>query len=187
MKKVILLGDSIRLCGYGESVAKMLKDCGCTVWQPDENSRFAAYTLRQIFDHADEIRGSDAVHFNCGAWDICDLFGDGPFTDITSYTNTMLRIVRVLKNLGVKNIIFATTTPVRAESTHNKNETVRQYSDAVVPLLKAEGCVINDLYSLTSADIYRYISEDTIHLSPEGTSLCADATYKCIIGVLENG
>lgn len=186
MKKVVLLGDSIRLCGYGEKVAEMLENDGYTVWQPDENSRFSAYTLRQIFDHAKDIRGSEAVHFNAGAWDICNLFGDGPFTDIESYTRTMLRIVKVLKNLGVKKLIFATTTPVRAESAYNKNGTVKKYNDVIVPVLRSDGCAINDLYSLVNADIYRYVCEDTIHLSAEGTVLCAEATYDSITKAIDD-
>ena len=38
---------------------------------------------------------------------------------------------------------------------------------------KARGVRINDLNALLDADIYRYISEDNIHLSPEGIELCA--------------
>lgn len=186
MKKVVLLGDSIRLVGYGETVAKMLENDGYTVWQPDENSRFAAFTLRQIFNNANEIRGCDVVHFNAGAWDICELFNDGPFTDINSYVETMLRIVKVLKNYyGVKKLIFATTTPVRLESSHNNNEVVKKYNDVIVPILRNEGCEINDLYSIVNPDIYRYVSEDTIHLSIEGIELCSKATYQSIIKALD--
>lgn len=181
MKKVVLLGDSIRLCGYGKSVAEMLERDGYTVWQPDENSRFCQFTLRQLFDRAAEIKDSDVVHFNAGAWDICELFDDGPFTDIDTYISTMRRIAKVPKNLGVKKVIFATTTPVRAESSHNNNDFVKKYNDTIVPILESDGCAINDLYSLVNADIYRYICEDTIHLSDEGTALCATATYDCII------
>ncbi len=180
MKKVILLGDSIRLVGYGEVVAEMLAKNGCDVWQPDDNSRFCQFTLRQIFDHAAKIQDSDVVHFNCGAWDICELFGDGPFTDMETYVRTMRRIVKVLKKLGVKQIIFATTTPVRPESTHNRNEVVRNYNEVIVPILQAEGCRINDLYALVAPDIERFIRDDTIHLSDEGTALCAKATVDAI-------
>ena len=34
MKKVVLLGDSIRLIGYGKRVEELLGD-QCTVWQPE--------------------------------------------------------------------------------------------------------------------------------------------------------
>ena len=38
MKKVVLLGDSIREIGYGTKVPELLKD-EFTVWQPEENWR----------------------------------------------------------------------------------------------------------------------------------------------------
>ena len=82
MKKVVLLGDSIRLIGYGQKVAETLKE-ECEVWQPDDNCRFAKYTLRMLFDFQNEIKGADVIHWNNGRWDVCDIFGDGkPFTTL---------------------------------------------------------------------------------------------------------
>ena len=49
MKKIILLGDSIRL-SYQNRVTELLGS-DYTVWGPDDNSRFAAYTLRMLFDY----------------------------------------------------------------------------------------------------------------------------------------
>ena len=43
MKRVVLLGDSIRLIGYGTKVPELLGD-GYEVWQPEDNGRFAQYT-----------------------------------------------------------------------------------------------------------------------------------------------
>ena len=40
MKKVVLLGDSIRLIGYGTKVPEMLGP-EYTVWQPSDNGRYA--------------------------------------------------------------------------------------------------------------------------------------------------
>ena len=39
MKKVVLLGDSIRLIGYGKKVPEMLGD-NYTVFQSEDNCRF---------------------------------------------------------------------------------------------------------------------------------------------------
>ena len=153
MKKVVLIGDSIRLIGYGGPVAERLSP-ELEVWQPDDNCRFAQYTLR-------------------GLWDICHLFGDGEFTPIDEYVSTMLRIARILKSRA-KTVIFATTTPVRPENLHNKNEVIEAYNAALVPRLVEMGVVINDLYTPISKDIYRFICEDTIHLSEEGIKLSAD-------------
>ena len=77
MKRVVLLGDSIRLLGYGKRVPALLGE-EFVVWQPEANGMYAQNVLRQLFDNADRIREADAVHFNAGLWDVCDLFGDGP-------------------------------------------------------------------------------------------------------------
>ena len=69
MKKVTLLGDSIRLIGYGTRVPELL--CNeYEVFQPDDNCRFAKYTLRMLFDYKEQIKGSDVIHWNNGLWDI---------------------------------------------------------------------------------------------------------------------
>lgn len=47
--KVTLIGDSIRMIGYGKLVPELLGD-EYEVYQPNENGRFAKYTLRGLFD-----------------------------------------------------------------------------------------------------------------------------------------
>ena len=47
--KVTLLGDSIRLIGYGLKVPELLGE-EFEVFQPGDNCRFAKYTLRGLFD-----------------------------------------------------------------------------------------------------------------------------------------
>ena len=172
MKKVILLGDSIRQIGYGTMVPELLKD-EFEVWQPDDNCRFAYHTLRNLFDRRDIIKDADIIHWNNGLWDVCELFGDGEFTPIDEYVDIMLRLARLLKERA-KTVIFATTTPVRPENVHNKNETIKAYNEALVPRLVEMGIVINDLYTPLSEDVYKYISDDTIHLSEDGIALATD-------------
>ena len=172
MKKVVLIGDSIRLIGYGTPVAKRLEN-EFDVWQPDDNCRFAQYTLRGIWDWQEGIRNADIIHWNNGLWDICHLFGDGEFTPIDEYIDIMLRLARLFKERA-STVIFATTTPVRPENLHNKNEVIEAYNAALVPKLLEIGIVINDLYAPLSKDVYRFICDDTIHLSEEGIALASD-------------
>ena len=172
MKKVVLIGDSIRLIGYGKPVAERLKD-EFEVWQPEDNCRFAQYTLRGMWDWQEGIRGADIIHWNNGLWDVCELFGDGEFTPKDEYVDTMLRIARILKERA-STVIFATTTPVRPENRHNKNETIEAYNEDLVPKLRELGVVINDLYTPISSDLYKYICDDTIHLSEAGAELAGE-------------
>ena len=178
MKKVVLIGDSIRLIGYGKPVAERLSD-SFEVWQPDDNCRFAQYTLRGLWEWKDGIRGADIIHWNNGLWDVCEIFGDGEFTPIDEYVSTMLRVARLFKERA-STVIFATTTPVRPENTHNKNEVIEAYNAALVPKLREIGIIINDLYTPLAADLYKYIGNDTIHLSEDGIALCADMVTEVI-------
>ena len=178
MKKIVLIGDSIRMIGYGNPVAERLSD-EFEVWQPDDNCRFAKYTLRGLWDWQDGIRGADIIHWNNGLWDVCSLFGDGEFTPVEEYVEIMLRLARLFLQRA-KTVIFATTTPVRPENPHNKNETIEAYNKALIPKLLELGIVINDLYTPLSLDVYKYISDDLIHLSEEGISLAAQMVESVI-------
>ena len=170
MKKVVLLGDSIRLLGYGTVLPEMLKD-EFEVWQPTENCRFAQYLLRGLFDWRTQMKGAEIVHFNAGHWDLYEPFGDGTFTPLEDYVKTVVRIARILQSRH-KTVIFATTCPTRSES----NELVIAYNAAVVLELQKMGVIINDLYTAAS-DTERCIrADDLIHLTEEGSRICAEQT-----------
>ena len=181
MKKVTLLGDSIRL-GYGPRVAELLGP-EVTVYQPEDNCRFAKYTLRMLFDERERIEGSDVIHFNCGMWDICNLFGDGTFTDKQEYVSCMLRVAEQLKKLG-KHLIFATTTPVLEGNPYNRNEDIEAFNAAIVPLFVAEGIRIDDLYTPVFPERARLIrADDKLHLNEAGIEFCAERVAAAISAV----
>lgn len=172
MKKVVLLGDSIRL-GYGGRVCELLGS-DYTAWQPDDNCRFAAYTLRMLFDYREQMMGADVIHFNCGLWDMCDLFGDGPFTPVDVYVEQMVRIAAILKSYAPNGtVIFATTTPPSPEMWGHDIERVRAYNAAVVAALEPLGIVINDLFTPVAEDVEHMICEDLIHSTPYGVEVLA--------------
>ena len=180
MKKVTLLGDSIRMMGYGVPVADALKSRGIEVFQPEENCRFAKYTLRLLFESAEQIKGSDVIHWNNGLWDVSDLFGDGRFTPADEYVRDMLRIADNLLKI-TPNVIFATTTPVRDGYPYQTCEDIERLNAEIVPLLRAKGIAINDLYSCVSADRERFVrADDMIHLTDEGAQMCAEKVLEMI-------
>ena len=185
MKKVVLLGDSIRLIGYGKKVPALLGDA-YTVWQPEDNCRFVQYTMRGVMhEWQEQMAGADVIHWNNGLWDVCDLAGDGPFTPKEVYADFVLRTLRVLKRI-TPNIIFATTTPVDSENHFNSNPVIEAYNAFIVPKLEAEGVVINDLYALVAPDIDRFIrKDDHIHLTDDGIDVCASAVAAKIRALAE--
>ena len=177
MKKIILLGDSIRL-SYGNRVRELLGE-GYTVWQPEDNCRFASYTLRMLFDYKAQLEGADVIHFNCGLWDMCDLFGDGPFTPLEVYVEQMVRIAKILKTYAPV-VIFAATTPPSPKMWGHDLDRVRAYNAAAMAALEPLGVLFDDLFTPVAEDIDRMISEDYLHASPYGVEILANRGADCI-------
>ena len=171
-KKVVLLGDSIRLWGYGTKVPELLSE-EYDVVQPEDNCRFTKYTLRGLFDWGELLRGADIIHWNNGLWDATELFEDGTFTTEEEYISDITRIARVLKKITPK-VIFATTTPVWDEFEYTHNDKIDRFNEIIIPVLKNEGVIINDIGSAVKCDVHKYVKEcDKIHLSDEGIDLCS--------------
>ncbi|MBQ4112115.1 MAG: hypothetical protein IJD38_04885 [Clostridia bacterium] len=177
MKKIILLGDSIRL-SYQNSVRELLGP-DFAVWGPDDNCRFASYTLRMLYDYREQLKDADLIHFNCGLWDMCDLFGDGPFTPIEVYAEQMVRIAKILKTYAPV-VIFAATTPPSPKMWGHDMERVRAYNAAAAAALEPLGILFDDLFTPVAEDIDRMISEDLLHASPYGVEILADRVADCI-------
>ncbi len=186
-KKIVLLGDSIRLIGYGTKVPSMLGE-EYEVYQPDDNCRFVKYTLRGLFEWRDNLIGADVIHWNNGLWDTSTgLFDDGgkPFTDENEYVANMLRVAEELKKLAPR-VIFATTTPVHPEYEYNDNAVIRRYNAVLVPKLRQMGLEINDLHAIVAEHWREYIREDDkIHLTEAGACACAEKVCQAIRGGTE--
>ncbi len=68
MKRVLLLGDSIRM-GYDSMVKELLSD-KYEVFFPEDNGRFSSYTLWQMNQCFKNEGSFDLVHWNNGYWDM---------------------------------------------------------------------------------------------------------------------
>ena len=176
MKKVTLLGDSIRYIGYGPKVPEVLGE-EFEVFQPNENCRFALYTYALLHQIRKPMENCDIVHWNNGIWDIADCYGEGPFTPKELYVETMLKLAKILKERA-KIVIFATSTPIvegvlsYGINTIKDNAIIREYNAAVVPELEKMGIIINDLYSFVEPNMDEFICEDKCHLSEKGIEAC---------------
>ena len=69
MKKALLLGDSIRM-GYDDMVRGLLAGRAEVLYDPEDNGRFAAYTLWQANQLLRAHGPVDVVHWNNGYWDM---------------------------------------------------------------------------------------------------------------------
>ena len=183
MKKVLLLGDSIRI-GYQKDVTQLLEGEYEVVYSED-NGRFAAYTLwqaNQMFKHHGPF---DLVHFNKGYW---DMNVEAPMTEaihpVEEYKSFLRRIVALCRQQGAQ-VVFATTVPILeagaagdntgVEGTINySNEWVKEYNAAAVELMEELAVPVNDLYALCMEDDRRYKCDDLLHLTAEGSRRCAE-------------
>ena len=175
MKKVMLIGDSIRL-GYQAKVTALLAG-EATITGPEENCRFSAYTLFKLSAWVPDD-DFDVIQWNNGQWDTCYMPDGKIHTLLADYLELQERIATILLK-KTKRLIFATTTPAWPEqftrALHNprRNEDISAYNSAAGAQLGRFGVEINDLYSPIVADIKRYISGDMVHLTEAGTDLCA--------------
>lgn len=182
-KKITLLGDSIRLIGYGTKLPELLGE-DFTVFQPNENCRFSKYTLREVMvSWADGIANSDVIHWNNGLWDTMD-HGEGVLTSEEEYVANMIRIAEILKKRAGK-VIFATTTPVAPEYQYSNIDRIKRYNAILVPELEKRGIIINDMYSFVQPNIDTYIrKDDHIHLTKAGIWACAEHVKEVILNNL---
>ena len=184
MKKVMLIGDSIRL-SYRTEVAKLLAD-SATVIGPDDNCRYSSYTLFSLSAWVPDD-DFDVIQWNNGQWDTCYMLDGKIHTPLASYLELQERIANILLK-KTKRLIFATTTPVWPEMFESRsinprrNEDISEYNCAVTKLLSKQGVEINDLYSSVNEDIKRFISADMVHLTEAGVHLAAKRVADKMVG-----
>ncbi len=176
MKKIFLIGDSIRM-GYDKYVKDALAKVA-EVSYPEENSRFAEYVLRYAHGWKKDLSlddDIDLVHWNAGLWDCLELFGDEPLTSLQYYGEAIFRIHKRLRMLFPKaKIVFATSTAViegKAKEFIRHNAIIEKYNERAIEALADTDCVINDLYALTSKLPESYHSDATHYYTPEATEL----------------
>ena len=177
MKKVLLIGDSVRM-GYDKYVKDALSGVA-EVCYPKENCKMAVYVLRFLQEWMEFEKWDndfDIVHWNAGLWDVLELYGDEPLTPINVYADYVKRIDKRIRLLFPKaKVVFTTSTPVIEEKCldwfSRKNATIKAYNDAAINALKEIGSdtIINDLYSLCEKFPNDYHSDAVHFYTPKAT------------------
>ena len=189
MKKILLIGDSIRM-GYDKYV-KMSFEGVAEVKYPEENCRFTTYVIRQMIEWKNRLYPEgdvDLVHINAGLWDTLRMEDGEMLLSIEEYEKNMDRIFKLLKlYFPSAKFIFATSTPVVEKHfgvLKRRNSDVEAYNAVASQIAISHGAVINDLYSLMAAAPEEYHSDVTHYYSKEGTRLITDQVLSTIEGVL---
>ena len=178
LKKVLLLGDSRRQ-GYEPLVRKRLEG-KAEVFGPEENGRWAGYTLNSLRFWIPGFPGTpDVVHWNCGLWDLGDDYQIGrPFSLPEEYESAVERTVIVLRKLWPEvKIVFATTMP----TTNPDTSGIVAYNGIIRKVAEKYGIEVDDLFALMHDKMVTYDRGDHLHLNEEGNAMVAAQ----VAGVIE--
>ena len=180
MKKLVLIGDSIRL-HYQPLVMRELAT-EALVWGPAENCRTSADILANakewILDHSPDI-----VHINCGMHDLrIDPGVSTRQVSIEDYAANLDEIFALIGGGGQRTLIWATLTPLN-ERRHQRSRPSRRYesdvalyNETALNLARKHGATINDLHrSVAEAGSDRLLSSDGVHFTEEGYGFLATA------------
>ena len=189
MKKVVLLGDSIRL-SYWKRVRELLADI-CEVYAPEENCAYTLHTIRQAKVWFTKWGHVDLIHYNTGIWDHHrNGVDEEPLSSPEQYLYLNRRLHRYLAGRGDR-LIWATSIPageeyyqcgtrdLLAETREIWNDEIALYNGITAAWLSHQGVKINDLHALVSAHP-EYIGDDGIHLTAEGVEAAAQQTAAAI-------
>ncbi len=182
MKKVLLIGDSIRQ-SYQPHVEELLKDVAVVVG-PEDNCKFAKYTTWYIKAWFDELGTPDAIHWNNGIWDAYTQNAEiGVFTTLEDYVRDLARTLVEMRKV-CSSIVWASTTPVDDRFAFLDNATVDRYNAAAAGLMNRNGIPIHDLNAVLRDPRGDFFAEDHLHLSEKGRRACARSVADAVRKVL---
>ena len=187
MKKILLIGDSIRI-GYDKSVKKSLEGIA-EVYFPEENCRFACYVLRYVPEYA-RLSGDDrfdVIHWNAGLWDCLRMCEEEPQTPLEVYGYYIERICQRIKKLFPEAaVIFATSTSVLTEQMSptfiRYNSDIEAYNNLAVEIVKKYGFAVNDLYA-ASCTLPKDAHSDPVHYY---TPVATEVFTKQVLSSIKN-
>jgi hypothetical protein len=174
VKKILLLGDSIRL-GY----------CGCVrdelagyanVFYPEDNCRYTQYTMVNL-DSWLNLAGApgefDLVHWNNGHWDAACWNGEAIQLNPPDQYAVMLERIhgRLRAACPRARIVFALTTAMNPDGSQSRNRRtnadIERHNAAARAVMDRLGVPVNDLYAVTKNFAASYYL-DHAHLVDEG-------------------
>ncbi len=164
MKQILLLGDSLRM-GYEPIVRKLLEG-KAEVSGPEENGRWAGYTLNSLRFWIPNLPKPDIIHWNNGLWDLGDDYQLGrPFSLPEEYESALERMITVLNKLFPDaQIIMATTMPTDNPDTSD----MEGYNEILKNVAARHNIPVDDLFPIIAGRAEEFVGPDHIHLTKEG-------------------
>ena len=180
MKKVVLIGDSIRM-GYQQVVQRELADVAEFIL-PDKNGGNSRNVLANLDAWAVET-APDLIHINCGLHDLKHEFdAEENAVPLGEYTQNVGQILDRLTQETQAQIVWAKTTPVNQDWHHDNKPfdrfeaDVRAYNEAAVAAAQERDIPVNDLYKvIMDAGRDALLRPDGVHFTEEGSELLGNA------------
>ncbi len=185
MKRVILIGDSIRM-GYQQVVVDRLAG-EAEVLYPQQNGG----NSRNVLEHLDEwvlALRPDVVHLNCGLHDLKKDFGsDQAAVPLDDYQANLEAILARIRGETHACLIWAATTPVN-EDWHHRNKgfdrfeaDVVAYNRVAAEICQRLGVPIDDLYQVVmGAGRDRLLLPDGVHFNADGYALLGETVAEAV-------
>jgi len=173
MKKVALIGDSIRM-GYQATVIEQLTGLA-EILSPESNGGDSRNVLAHLDEWVTELR-PDIVHLNCGLHDIKREFATLEQTQVplAEYRQNLEAIFRRITDTGAV-LIWATTTPVNQERHHATKgfdrfeDDVYAFNEAALEVAGRFNLPVDDLYTVViQAGRDDLLGADGVHFLPPG-------------------
>lgn len=185
MKKVLLIGDSIRM-GYQPIVVVALGGVA-DVGGPTQNGGDSSTVLA----HLDEwviAQQPDIVHMNAGLHDIKREFGARENqVPLARYRQNLETIFARVHDETEATLIWAKTTPVNERWHHERKgfdrfeADVQAYNDAALALAAKMRVAVDDLTrAVLEGGGNALLNDDGVHLTPRGYNLLGKTVAACI-------
>ena len=188
MKKVVLVGDSIRR-GYEPVAVRELNGWAEVI----EMGGIQGGNTRNVLAHLDEwviSRDPDIVHLNAGLHDMARDPGPGPENRVPldEYRTNLERILRTLQRETRAVLVFALTTPVDlgrqlavAKGVNRTAEDVAAYNAAAREVAAGLGVAVNDLHAaVVEAGAAELLDEDGVHFTAAGNEVLGRAVAAAV-------
>jgi lysophospholipase L1-like esterase len=180
MKKIVLLGDSIRI-GYQAIVRAELEGVA-DVWVPPDNGQHTTNLLLRFNDWV-ILQRPDVLHLNAGLWDVRHVARGrhdlGNVVPVEQYRANVRRLLTLAKQYASGAVIWATTTPIDeaanfqqtapADHPARRGADVAEYNAAAVEEATTLGVGVNDLHKIVlEYGPARWLSPDGMHATEDG-------------------
>ncbi len=190
MKRVILIGDSIRM-GYEATVrAELSKEA--FVWAPPENCQHTVHVMLNFWKWVISQQ-PDVLHMNAGLWDMRRVIRDeeGNIVPLETYRTNVDRLITAARQHTKARIIWATCTPCdqagldRAHMLQGlagrSTADIARYNEAAIEVARHHKVALNDLHQLVvDAGPASLQEADGVHFTPAGYELLGRAVAETI-------